>query len=210
MWLVSEFQSKERRNTSSWSIIIIRDLIHGHVLDTRYWSTQVLSIYSLCYQEWSHRKSIFRWGYRDSDWTTCWGHTTYKQQSRDANLAANLMLILFYCATSISKTKGENWPGKLRYACWRFKVAKIIFFKNSVLLSIYLFIYLGPHWRHMDVPRLGIKLELQLPAYATGNSKARSEPHLWPKRQLRSNPRSLTHWTRPGMEPTSSGTWSGS
>ena len=38
------------------------------------------------------------------------------------------------------------------------------------LLFFYLFIYLvflGPHPRHMEVPGLGVKLELQLPAYTT-------------------------------------------
>ena len=37
------------------------------------------------------------------------------------------------------------------------------------LLFIYLFIFcfLGPHLWHMEAPRLGVKLELQLPAYTT-------------------------------------------
>ena len=30
-----------------------------------------------------------------------------------------------------------------------------------------LFFFLGPHVRHMEVPRLGVQLELQLPAYTT-------------------------------------------
>ena len=38
--------------------------------------------------------------------------------------------------------------------------------ETVVLLFIYLFI-LGLHLRHMDVPPLGVKLELQLPAYTT-------------------------------------------
>ena len=29
------------------------------------------------------------------------------------------------------------------------------------------FVFLGPHPQHMEVPRLGVQLELQLPAYAT-------------------------------------------
>ena len=33
-------------------------------------------------------------------------------------------------------------------------------------LFIFLFAFLGPHPRHVEVPRLGVKLELQLPAYA--------------------------------------------
>ena len=34
----------------------------------------------------------------------------------------------------------------------------------------------------MEVPRLGVKLELQLPAYATAMAMARSELHLQPTR----------------------------
>ena len=34
-------------------------------------------------------------------------------------------------------------------------------------LFIYLFCFLGPRLRHMDVPRPGVGSELQLPAYAT-------------------------------------------
>ena len=32
---------------------------------------------------------------------------------------------------------------------------------------IYFFFFLGPHLQHMEVPRLGVELELQLPAYPT-------------------------------------------
>ena len=31
----------------------------------------------------------------------------------------------------------------------------------------FFFVFLGPHPQHMDVPRLGVKSELQLPAYTT-------------------------------------------
>ena len=43
-------------------------------------------------------------------------------------------------------------------------------------LCIYLFIYLfalfflGPHSWHMEVPRLGVRSELQLPAYAAATA----------------------------------------
>ena len=40
----------------------------------------------------------------------------------------------------------------------------------------------------MEVPRLGVKSELQLPTYTTAHG----------------NTRSLTHWARPGIEPTTS------
>ena len=37
-----------------------------------------------------------------------------------------------------------------------------------VFMALYLFfVFLGPHPHHMEVPRLGIKLELQLPAHTT-------------------------------------------
>ena len=32
---------------------------------------------------------------------------------------------------------------------------------------LFLFVFLGPHLRHMEVPRLGVQWELQLPVYAT-------------------------------------------
>ena len=34
----------------------------------------------------------------------------------------------------------------------------------------YLFFFLGPHLQHIKVPRLGIKLELQLPVYTTDSN----------------------------------------
>ena len=48
--------------------------------------------------------------------------------------------------------------------------------------------FLGPHPRHMEVPRLGVESELQLPAYNTAHG----------------NVGSLTHWVGPRIEPASS------
>ena len=48
--------------------------------------------------------------------------------------------------------------------------------------------FLGPHPQHMEVPRPGVKLELQLLAYSTAHSNAGS----------------LTYWARPRVEPASS------
>ena len=31
-------------------------------------------------------------------------------------------------------------------------------------------VFLGPHLQHMEVPRLGVKSELQLPAYASATA----------------------------------------
>ena len=50
-----------------------------------------------------------------------------------------------------------------------------------------LFLFLGPHLWHMEVPGLGVKSELQLLAYAIATIM----------------PDPLTHWLRPGVKPTS-------
>ena len=34
----------------------------------------------------------------------------------------------------------------------------------------FFFCFLGPHLRHMEIPRLGVKLELQLPVYTTATA----------------------------------------
>ena len=36
-----------------------------------------------------------------------------------------------------------------------------------MMLALFFFPFLGPHPMHMEVPRLGAELELQLPAYST-------------------------------------------
>ena len=48
----------------------------------------------------------------------------------------------------------------------------------SPALSFLLYFgFLGPNVRHMEDPRLGVKSELQLPAYTTAHSNARSLIH---------------------------------
>ena len=42
-----------------------------------------------------------------------------------------------------------------------------LFFGGGFLLLLLLFVFSGPHPQHMEVPRLGVELELQLPAYTT-------------------------------------------
>ena len=44
----------------------------------------------------------------------------------------------------------------------------------------FFFVFLGPNPWHMEVPRLGVELELQLPAYSTATTTAESKPHLLP------------------------------
>ena len=42
-----------------------------------------------------------------------------------------------------------------------------IIFHKYVFFFIFILCFLGPHLRHMEVPRLGVKSELQLPTTAT-------------------------------------------
>ena len=81
--------------------------------------------------------------------------------------------------------------------------------KYTSLASLFFFffpVFLWPHPRHKDVPRLGVELELQLTATATATSTAtaRSELHLRPTLQLMAMSDHLTHWARPRIEPVSS------
>ena len=68
-------------------------------------------------------------------------------------------------------------------------------------LFFFLFFFLGPHPWHMEVPRLEIELELQLPDYATAtwNLSLVCDLH-----HSSCNAGSLTHWAGPGIGPKSS------
>ena len=57
--------------------------------------------------------------------------------------------------------------GKISFFLWLNNIPLYIYPISS--LSIHP-IFLGPHPWHMEVPRLGVKLELQLPAYATATT----------------------------------------
>ena len=51
-----------------------------------------------------------------------------------------------------------------------------VFFTSSatlVIFYLFLFVFLGPHPQHMEVPRLGVELGLQLLAYTTAHRNAR-------------------------------------
>ena len=75
----------------------------------------------------------------------------------------------------------------------------------SLSLSLFFFFYfcfLGLHLWHMEVPSLGVQLELQLPAYTTATT---SDPNrIFNCTTAHGNTRSLIHWERPGIEPTTS------
>ena len=50
-----------------------------------------------------------------------------------------------------------------------------ISFESIIKLWIILFAFLPPHLWHMEVPRLGVQSELQLPAYTTATATAISD-----------------------------------
>ena len=43
-------------------------------------------------------------------------------------------------------------------------------FQMTKFKTVFFLLFLGPHVRHMEVPGLGVKSELQLPAYATATA----------------------------------------
>ena len=42
--------------------------------------------------------------------------------------------------------------------------------RSLSLINLFIFVFLGPHPRHLEVSRLGVKLELQLPANTTATA----------------------------------------
>ena len=62
------------------------------------------------------------------------------------------------------------------------------FFLSSSFLPSFLFlslIFLGRHKLHMEVPRLGVQLELYLPAYTTATATASPDPsHIFEQHQI--------------------------
>ena len=61
------------------------------------------------------------------------------------------------------------------------------------------FFFLGPHPRHMEVPRLGVQLELHLPAYDSHRNNRFELPCDYTT--VHGDAGFLTHWTRPGVKP---------
>ena len=47
-----------------------------------------------------------------------------------------------------------------------------------VCLFVFFFCFLGPHLWHMEVPKLGVEMELQLPAYTTATA-TQDPSHVW-------------------------------
>ena len=83
---------------------------------------------------------------------------------------------------------------------WQF----LLSFQKWNILSLSIFFgFLGPYLRHMEVPRLEAESELQLLAYTTATPQPQQHKSVT-YTTAHCNARSLTHWAKPGIEPTSS------
>ena len=78
---------------------------------------------------------------------------------------------------------------------------------SDIYIYIYIFFFfsffLRPHPQHMEGPRLGGQLELQLLTYATATATS-DRATLAIYTTANSNAGSLTHWGRPGIKPETS------
>ena len=68
-------------------------------------------------------------------------------------------------------------------------------------------VFLGPQLWLMEVPRLGIELELHQLALYHSHSNAGSEPYLLPTPQIMATVDPLTHWARTGMVMDPASSW---
>ena len=93
---------------------------------------------------------------------------TYRRQRTDCvtlNPPSNTdSLVLCYSTHKSQWFPSEEW-GSLKSDVLDFvpSAAYILFF-------VCYFVFLGLHLRHMEVPRLGVESELQLPAYTTATA----------------------------------------
>ena len=88
------------------------------------------------------------------------------------------------------------------YYFWCFRQCNCFFF-FFFLFFFFFFCFLVLYLQHMEVPRLGVELELQPPAYTQPQqleTRAVSATYT----TTHCNARSLTHWPMPGIEPASS------
>ena len=60
----------------------------------------------------------------------------------------------------------------------------IYIYVKYIYIYIYTYPFLGPHPWHMEVPRLGVKSELEPPTYTTATATWDLEQHLRPTPQL--------------------------
>ena len=72
---------------------------------------------------------------------------------------------------------------------------------SEMEVFLFCFVFLGTHPQHTKVPRLGIKLELQLPAYTTATATP-DLSHIFDLHHS-SQQHQILNPLRPGIKPTS-------
>ena len=96
--------------------------------------------------------------------------------------------------------------GSTNVAHWILCSLFFMYFK-SILQGFFVclvFVFLEPYLQHMKVPRLGVESELKLLSYTTTTATWNPSYCLLPAPQFtHGNAGSLTHWARPGIEPSS-------
>ena len=107
--------------------------------------------------------------------------------------------LIFLWKKQPMRTKKHEGPTNVIIFSWLWILSISIptfFFFNYCIL--------GPHLWYMEVPRLGVKLELQLPVYTTATA-TQDPSHVcsW-HHTAHGNARSWTHWMRPGIKSTTS------
>ena len=118
-----------------------------------------------------------------------------------------LYIIVGICYSQIPNpslpTPSPSWQPQICSLClW----VCFCFMDKFIYVIFFPFFSLGLHLRHMEVPRLGAVLELQLLSYTTAT--AMPDPscvfdlHRSSRQHQILNP--LSHWARPGMELSSS------
>ena len=172
------------------------------------------------YPNWSNVVTAVTWVH-----SLAWEFPMPGAQLKKKSTFINLLLKLFWLTASGEIESCYSIIPWLLYLCimigfptssWNWVFLLTYLMKPSFKFSfsfIYLFIYLlflGAHLWHMEVPRSGVKSELQLLAYTTATTmldlSCVCDLHhsSWQRQIAHGNARSLIHWARPEIEPASS------
>ena len=109
------------------------------------------------------------------------------------NFKANYTAVVIYC---------KILAGVGYISQWKRTADK----QRALDFFFFFFFFLGPHPPHVEVPRSNRSYSCGL---HHSHSNVGSEPCLQPNTTAHGNPRSLTHWARPGSNPHPHGSYSG-
>ena len=114
----------------------------------------------------------------------------------------------FLCILNILLYSAYNFKNQgffCLFVCFSFIDTSALGWALNFLFFFSFFVYLGPHWQHMQVPKLEVQLELWLPVYATATA-TQDPSRVWSATYTTAhcNAGSLTHRVIPGIKPSSS------